>query len=89
MKKILAHYTDIALTELHKLRPLPNCTRCIIEVKDSMELARIRRSAMEPFLAHYQFDSPSYVSASLPNLPFNAGKFDLALCSNSFSSIRI
>lgn len=46
------------------------------------ELARIRRSAMEKFLAHYQLGSPGYVSASLPNLPFDDGEFDLALCSH-------
>ena len=31
MKKMLGFYTDIALTELHKLPALPNCAHCIIE----------------------------------------------------------
>ena len=35
MKKILAHYTGIALTELHKLPALPNCAHCIIDVDNS------------------------------------------------------
>ena len=46
------------------------------------ELGRMRRSAMKGFLAHYQRGSSSYVSASLPNLPFDDGEFDLALCSH-------
>ena len=46
------------------------------------KLARIRRSSMEDFLAHYQLGSPGYVSASLPDLPFDDGEFDLALCSH-------
>ena len=46
------------------------------------ELACIRRSAMKEFLAHYQFGSQGYVNASLPNLPFDDGEFDLALCSH-------
>ena len=31
MKKMLGHYTGVALTELHTLAPLPNCAHCIIE----------------------------------------------------------
>jgi len=34
MKKILGHYTQIALTELHKLPPLPNCAHCIVDVQN-------------------------------------------------------
>lgn len=32
MKRILGHYTGIALTDLHRLPSLPNCAHCIIEV---------------------------------------------------------
>ncbi len=31
MKKTLAHYTNIALTELYRIDPLPNCAHCIVE----------------------------------------------------------
>jgi len=31
MKKMLGFYTDIALTELHKIPALPNCAHCIVE----------------------------------------------------------
>lgn len=33
MKTILAHYANIALSELHTLPSLPNCAHCIIESK--------------------------------------------------------
>jgi len=33
MKDILAHYLDIALTELHARPSLPNCAHCIIEIE--------------------------------------------------------
>lgn len=32
MKKTLGFYTNVALTELHELPPLPNCAHCILEV---------------------------------------------------------
>lgn len=33
MKKILGHYTAIALTRLHELPALPNCAHCIVDVQ--------------------------------------------------------
>ena len=32
MKKILAHYVGVALTELHTTPQLPNCAHCIVDV---------------------------------------------------------
>jgi hypothetical protein len=48
------------------------------------ELGRVRMAAMNDFLAGYQTGSgPNrYVAASLPDLPFTDGSFDLALCSH-------
>lgn len=33
IKKTLGFYTNVALTEQHKLPPLPNCAHCILEVR--------------------------------------------------------
>lgn len=48
------------------------------------ELGRVRRAAMDCFLADYDTGKRAgrYVSAELPNLPFRKGAFDLALCSH-------
>jgi SAM-dependent methyltransferase len=48
------------------------------------ELGRIRMEAMKEFLADYPAGRKEgrYIEASLPNLPFNDGAFDLALCSH-------
>lgn len=35
MKMILGFYMNVALTEQHKLPPLPNCAHCIVEVHGS------------------------------------------------------
>lgn len=47
-------------------------------------LGRIRRAAMEAFLADYPAGRAvgRYQAASLPTLPFDDGAFDLALCSH-------
>ena len=47
-------------------------------------LGRIRLAAMEAFLADFGGAScrDRYVAASLPNLPFADGTFDLAVCSH-------
>ena len=47
-------------------------------------MGQIRLAAMERFLADYDAGRREgrYVAASLPELPFERGKFDLALCSH-------
>ncbi|MFK7996100.1 MAG: histidine phosphatase family protein [Granulosicoccus sp.] len=48
MKKILGHYSGIALTELHRLSPLPNCAHCIIEVNgDNRSVTHIASEKIE------------------------------------------
>ncbi len=51
-------------------------------VADAAELARLRRAAMERFLADYRRGAGRYVAGALPALPFRDGAFDLALCSH-------
>jgi hypothetical protein len=48
------------------------------------ELGRVRRAAMDSFLADYDAGKREgrYVPAELPELPFGKGAFDLALCSH-------
>lgn len=48
------------------------------------ELGRVRMNAMNDFLSDYTIGLKDgrYVEASLPSLPFEEGKFDLALCSH-------
>jgi hypothetical protein len=48
------------------------------------ELGRVRRAAMDCFLADYNAGKRDgrYVSAELPHLPFRKGTFSLALCSH-------
>ncbi len=48
------------------------------------KLGRIRRAAMEEFLSDYPdgLAEGRYIEASLPGLPFEDGRFDLALCSH-------
>jgi hypothetical protein len=48
------------------------------------ELGRVRRAAMDSFLADYDAGKRDgrYVSAALPDLPFRNGAFTLALCSH-------
>lgn len=48
------------------------------------ELGKTRMSSMESFLNDYEAGKKSgrYINAALPNLPFENGKFDLALCSH-------
>jgi hypothetical protein len=48
------------------------------------ELGRVRRSAMNDFLADYDSGRREgrYIAAELPLLPFATGTFDLALCSH-------
>jgi hypothetical protein len=48
------------------------------------ELGRVRRAAMDSFLADYDAGKRDgrYVSAELPVLPFRKGTFNLALCSH-------
>ena len=48
------------------------------------DLGRVRRAAMDSFLADYDDGKADgrYVSAELPDLPFRNGTFDLAICSH-------
>jgi len=48
------------------------------------QLANVRRNATQEFLEDFPsgFQEGRYVNASLPDLPFEKGKFDLALCSH-------
>lgn len=48
------------------------------------ELGRVRMEAMQEFLADYEPGKREgrYVAAELPDLPFEAASFDLALCSH-------
>jgi SAM-dependent methyltransferase len=54
------------------------------EIHSVKELGRLRMSAMEEFLADFSRGRQQgrYCEASLPQLPFAAGEFDLALCSH-------
>lgn len=38
MLTILAHYSNIALNQLHTLPPLPNCAHCIIKIVDDQRM---------------------------------------------------
>ena len=52
-------------------------------LRADFDLAAYRRSkfkAMEEFLADRLAHPESYLTASLPNLPFGAGSFDLVVC---------
>ena len=48
------------------------------------DLGKVRMEAMSVFLRDYKNNQKSgrYINASLPTLPFEDGKFDLALCSH-------
>lgn len=48
------------------------------------ELGKLRMNAMKKFLGDYQKsrESGRYINASLPTLPFEDARFDLALCSH-------
>lgn len=54
------------------------------EIGSAEELGRIRMRAMETFLESYEERKRGggYISASLPDLPFENDSFDLALCSH-------
>jgi len=48
MKKTLGFYTNVALTDLHKLPPLPNCAHCIMEVNgDNRNVTHIASERIE------------------------------------------
>jgi hypothetical protein len=53
-------------------------------IQSPYELGRRRMAAMNEFLADYDAGTEQgrYVTGELPNLPFTAGSFDLALCSH-------
>ena len=53
-------------------------------IRSVEELGRVRRAAMNEFLADYDQGKQDgrYVAGELPHLPFPAGTFDLALCSH-------
>lgn len=53
-------------------------------IRSVEDLGRVRRAAMNEFLEDYERGKQDgrYVTAELPNLPFEAGTFDLALCSH-------
>jgi hypothetical protein len=53
-------------------------------IRSVEELGRVRRQAMDAFLADYDCGRKEgrYVSAELPSLPFRAASFDLAVCSH-------
>jgi len=48
------------------------------------ELGKVRMDAMNEFLSDYEegLRKGRYIDASLPTLPFETGKFDIALCSH-------
>jgi ubiquinone/menaquinone biosynthesis C-methylase UbiE len=47
-------------------------------------LGKIRMKSMQQFLSDFEqgFEEGRYIAAELPNLPFKANTFDLALCSH-------
>lgn len=53
-------------------------------IKSVDELERLRMAAMEDFLTDYPKgkEQGRYVDGELPNLPFDDGKFDIAVCSH-------
>lgn len=53
-------------------------------IKSPDELGRVRKAAMQEFLADYDTGRKCgrYVTGELPNLPFAADSFDIALCSH-------
>ena len=53
-------------------------------IRNIEDLGIVRRDAMETFLGDYEegTESGRYVNASLPTLPFEDAKFELALCSH-------
>lgn len=53
-------------------------------IKDVAELGKVRMAAMQRFLSDYDsgLEAGRYISASLPNLPFQYQQFELALCSH-------
>lgn len=57
---------------------------CWTEIKSPDELGQLRLAAMNEFLADYEQGKIAgrYVNAELPDLPFEAHTFDLALCSH-------
>ncbi|MGF1566818.1 MAG: SAM-dependent methyltransferase [Nodosilinea sp.] len=54
------------------------------QIRSPEELGRVRQAAMDAFLADFEAGKTQgrYVAAAFPNLPFAAGRFDLALCSH-------
>lgn len=54
------------------------------EITSPTQLGQVRMAAMQQFLADFPEGKKSgrYVTAELPLLPFDNGKFDLALCSH-------
>ncbi|WP_197740781.1 hypothetical protein [Tuwongella immobilis] len=54
------------------------------EIRDVAHLEAVRMSAMESFLADYEagYGTPRYRDAELPQLPFAADAFELAVCSH-------
>jgi hypothetical protein len=55
-----------------------------IDIKSPDELGKVRRAAMQVFLADYEQGKAEgrYVIGELPDLPFERAAFDLALCSH-------
>jgi hypothetical protein len=53
-------------------------------IRSVEDLGRVRMAAMEEFLSDYPdgVAQGRYIEASLPALPFDAGEFDLAVCSH-------
>jgi hypothetical protein len=52
-------------------------------IRSVEELGQKRRAAMDEFLDHYeQRNEGRYVGGELPDLPFESGTFELALCSH-------
>ncbi|MDY6940951.1 MAG: SAM-dependent methyltransferase, partial [Cyanobacteriota bacterium] len=62
------------------------------DIASPEELGSVRMAAMQVFLADFdrygdrydrgEIDVPRYITGQLPNLPFEDGQFDLALCSH-------
>lgn len=50
--------------------------------RDPEHYLAVRTASIELFTTHFTASPESYVAASLPALPFPAGRFELALCSH-------
>jgi hypothetical protein len=61
------------------------------DIHSPEHLGEVRLAAMQQFLADFEqgLRERRYIAAELPNLPFNPGQFDLALCSHFLFSYSV